>query len=99
MLVCDVELNRSADVGLLCEYGPTVREASIERSVSGNYFLCCLSEFSGEAIILGELKPTASVSMAMSEWLDFSHKDDFMTIYLHDYGLVIVDYYHPIGKQ
>ncbi len=99
MLVCEVDLNRSADIGLLCEHGPAIREVSIERGECGNYFLSCLNEFSGDAVVLGEIKSSASVFAAMNEWLDFLHKDDFMALYLHDYGVVIVDYYHPVGKQ
>lgn len=97
MLICDVELSKSTDVGLLRQHGFTVRDVSIERSFYGNFFLHCFNEFTQQEIFLGEIKSSLAAAIAMNNWLEFLHKDSFMAIYIDDYEVVIIDHYYPVG--
>lgn len=98
MLICELDLNRSSDVGLISNYGFSVRDVFIERGGCGSYFVRCLNEFTQDEIILGEIKPSMVVAVAMSNWLDFLHEDEFMAIYIGDYEVVVIDHYYPIGR-
>ncbi len=98
MLICEVQLNRSADVGLISKCGFSARDVLIERGDCGSYVARCLNEFTQDEIILGEIKPSMAIAVAMSNWFDFIHKDEFMAIYIGDYGVVVIDYYYPIGR-
>lgn len=98
MLICELDLNRSSDVGLISNYGFSVRDVLIERGSCGSYFVRCLNEFTQDEIILGEIKPSMVVAVAMSNWLDFLHEDEFMAVYIGDYEVVVIDHYYPIGR-
>ena len=97
MLICEVELNRSADVGLISKCGFAVRDVLIERSDCGSYVARCLNEFTQDEVILGEIKPSMAIAAAVRNWFDFLHNDELMAIYLGNYGVVVIDYYYPVG--
>ena len=99
MLFCEVELNRSADIGLLRECGAPIRDVLIERNSDGNFTIQCFNEFTQQENFLGQIEPSMTVATAMNHWLDFLHKDSFMAVYVDDYEIVIIDYYYPVGRQ
>lgn len=99
MLFCDVVLNKSADIGLLREFGDPIRDVLIERNLDGNFTIQCFNEFTQQENFLGQIEPSITVATAMNHWLDFLHKDSFMAVYVDDYEIVIIDYYYPVGRQ
>jgi hypothetical protein len=96
VILSDICFARSADVGMLREYGASVREVCIERGDLGDYFVMCINEFSGDEILLGELSMCSAVKQAVQEWIEFNHQDSFLAVYSDEYEVVIVDYYHSI---
>ena len=96
MILSDICFARSADVGMLREYGAPVREVCIERGDLGDYFVTCINEFSGDEVLLGEMNMSSAVKQAVQEWIEFNHQDSFLAVYSDEYEVVIVDYYHSI---
>lgn len=96
MMLSDITLTRSADVGMLRLHGAPIRHVYIEQGACGDYFVRCLNEFSDEEVLLGELKMSSAVKLAVQEWINFTHQYEFMAVYSDEHEIVIVDYYYPI---
>lgn len=97
MILSDICFARSADVGMLREYGAPVRDVCIERGELGDYFVTCINEFSGDEVLLGWLKIGSMEKQAVQEWVEFNHQDSFLAVFSDEHEVVIVDYYHSIG--
>lgn len=96
MIISEVDLMRCPDVGLLREHGYAVRDVFVERKRSGDYCVNCLNEFTNSEILLGVLRPTLKVVRLIDEWLDVTRYDGLMAIYVDEFEVVVIDYYHAL---
>lgn len=96
MLLSEIDLMRCPDIGLLREHGYAVRDVFVEKKDFGRYVVNCHNEFSNSEIVLGVLQPSSRVLRLINEWLDLTRYDGLMAVYIDEYEVVIIDYYHAL---
>jgi len=99
MLICEVELEKSPDVMLLQEHGSIFRDVLIVKNNFGDYFVRCMNEFTQQELLIGQIRPAASVLTELDSWFEFTYSTELITIYSAEYQMVVIDYYYPVGRQ